>query len=104
MIEQRILHYENLQNLENVDVANSLKKFIIFVEKYVESQNAKNCQILNSMKKNERNKIIEIDDEKNEIKYIAQKNMKKKKINEYDFIDNNNEFDNEIEIVKISND
>ena len=78
MIEQRILHYENLQNLKNVDVANSLKKFIIFVEKHVESQNAKNRQILNSMKKNERNEIIEIDDERNEIKYIAQKNMKKK--------------------------
>ena len=28
----------------------------------------------------------------------------KKKINKYDFIDNNNEFDNEIKIVKISND
>ena len=51
MIEQRILHYENLQNLKNVDVANSLKKFIIFVEKHVESQNAKNRQILNFIKK-----------------------------------------------------
>ena len=78
MIEQRILHYENLQNLKNVNVANFLKKFIIFVEKHVEFQNAKNRQILNSMKKNEKNEIIEIDDERNEIKYIAQKNMKKK--------------------------
>ena len=104
MIEQRILHYENLQNLKNIDVANSLKKFIIFVEKYVEFQNVKNRQILNFMKKNKKDEIIEIDNEKNEIKYIAQKNIKKKKINEYDFIDNSDEFDDEIEIVEISND
>ena len=104
MIEQRILHYENLQNLKNIDVANSLKKFIIFVEKYVEFQNAKNRQILNFMKKDKRNEIIKIDDEKNEIKYIVQENIKKKEINEYDFIDSSDEFDDEIEIVKISND
>ena len=79
IIEQRILHYENLQNLKNIDVANSLKKFINFVEKYAEFQNAKNRQILNFMKKNKKNEIIKIDDKKNEIKYIAQKNMKKKK-------------------------
>ena len=42
IIEQRILYYENLQNLKNVNVANFLKKFIIFVEKHVELQNAKN--------------------------------------------------------------
>ena len=71
MIEQRILYYKNLQNLKNIDVANFLKKFIIFVEKYVESQNAKNCQILNFMKKDKKNEIIKIDDKKNKIKYIV---------------------------------
>ena len=55
------------------------------------------------MKKNKKDEIIKIDDEKNKIKYIVQKNMKKK-INEYDFIDNNDKFNDEIEIVKISND
>ena len=64
MIEQRILYYENLQNLKNVDVANSLKKFINFVEKHAKSQNVKNCQIFNFMKKNEKNEIIKIDDVK----------------------------------------
>ena len=104
MIEQRILHYEDLQNLKNTDVANSLKKFIIFAKKHVEFQNAKNRQILNFMKRNKRDDIIEIDDERDEIKYIAQKNMKKKEVNEYDFTDNNDEFDDEIEIIEISND
>ena len=51
IIEQQILYYKNLQNLKNTNVANSLKKFIIFVEKYVESQNAKNRQIFNFRKK-----------------------------------------------------
>ena len=41
-----------------------MKKFIIFVEKHVESQNAKNRQILNFIEKNKRDKIIKIDDEK----------------------------------------
>ena len=36
IIEQRILYYENLHNLKNVDVANFLKKFIIFVKKHIE--------------------------------------------------------------------
>ena len=67
IIEQRILHYKNLQNLKNVNVANSLKKFIIFVEKHVESQNTKNRQIFNFMKKNKRNEIIEIDDKKTKL-------------------------------------
>ena len=103
MIEQHILRYENLQNLKNVDVAKFLKKYINFVEKRIESQNAKNRQIFNFMKKkwkkwNNKNKRQE-----KKIKYIEQKNMKKK-INKYDFINNNNKFDDEIEIVKISND
>ena len=32
IIEQRILYYENLINFKNINVVNSLKKFINFVE------------------------------------------------------------------------
>ena len=42
IIEQRILYYENLQILKNINFANSLKKFIIFVEKFIDFQNVKN--------------------------------------------------------------
>ena len=60
-------------------------------------------KFLTLWKKIKKNEIIKINDKKNKIKYIAQKNIKKK-INKYDFINNNNEFNNEIKIIKISND
>ena len=79
LIEQRIIHYEKFENFQNVENFDLKQRLIDFITLYVNSQNAKDRVILNSLQtnKDKLKNLIEMNELRNEIHYKVNDDEKK---------------------------
>jgi hypothetical protein len=85
IIQQCILHHEELNELKAVENSDAINEFDKFMNTFSSNKNAINHKILNSLisTDNELKNLIEIDDDEIEMKYSKIKNDTKMMKNEY---------------------
>jgi hypothetical protein len=86
IIQQRILHHEELDELKAAENSDAVNEFDKFMNTFSSDKNAINHEILNSLisTDDELKNLIEIDDDEIEIKYSKIENDAKMTKNEYE--------------------
>ncbi len=110
LIQQRILHYDDLKKLKQTDDTSFMTAFQNFATQFVILSTAKDQEIQNSIHaiNSNLNDLIIVENDDAEMCYEAKKNEKKLQHNEYEIISNEkkeNNVDNESEkkIIKLFN-
>ncbi len=85
IIQQRILHHEELEDLKAVNNLNVVNEFNKFMNVFFSEKNATNREILNSLTstENELKNLIKVNNDKIKMKYNKIKNNAKMIKNEY---------------------
>ena len=96
-LEQRIIHYQELEEFQRIENFDFKTRLIEFVALYTNSRNVKNRVILNFLHqdKNQLKKLIEINESRKKFRY--EKNDDEKKTKEKYNNTNNEKNDDEIE-------
>ena len=106
LIQQRILHYDDLKKLKQTDDTNSMTAFQNFATEFVTLSTVKEREIQNSIhaiNSNLNNLIIVENDDAEMCYYEAKKNKKKLQHDEYEIISSEKKENNESEkkIIKL---
>jgi len=90
LIQQRILHHEELNELKTMNDSNVIQEFNKFMNAFSNEKNAIDQKIVNSLdsSNNESDNIIEINDDDKKMKFS-------KRNDDADMIENENEYKNE---------
>jgi len=107
LIQQRILHHDDLKKLEQTDDTNSMTAFQNFATEFVTFSTVKEREIQNlihAIKFNSNNLII-VENDDAEMCYEAKKNEKKLQHDEYEIINSEKNKNNKSEkkIIKLFN-
>jgi len=95
LIQQRILHHEELNELKMMNDSNVIQEFNKFMSAFLNEKNAIDRKIVNSLDSSddESNDIIKIDDDDKKMKFS-------KKNDDADMIENENEYEKKYEKKK----
>ncbi len=95
LIQQRILHHEELNELKMMNDSNVIQEFNKFMNTFLNEKNAINRKIVNSLdsSNDESDDIIEIDDDDKKMKFS-------KRNDDADMIENENEYKNKYKYKK----
>ena len=78
IIEQRVIHYDGLNNLKRANDVNSFKLYSSFVGKFASTKNAKEREISNSINAKIENSddVVKENDDDQEIRHTTQEMLK----------------------------
>jgi len=95
LIQQRILHHEELNELKMMNDSNVIQEFNKFMNTFLNEKNAIDQKIVNSLdsSNDESDNIIEIDDDDKKMKFS-------KRNDDADMIENENEYKNKYKYKK----
>ncbi len=95
LIQQRILHHEELNELKMMNDSNVIQEFNKFMNTFLNEKNAIDRKIVNSLdsSNDESDDIIEIDDDDKKMKFS-------KRNDDADMIENENEYKNKYKYKK----
>ncbi len=95
LIQQRILHHEELNELKMMNDSNVIQEFNKFMNTFLNEKNAIDRKIVNSLdsSNDESDNIIEIDDDDKKMKFS-------KRNDDADMIENENEYKNKYKYKK----
>ena len=107
LIQQRILHYDDLMKLKQTDNTNSMTAFQNFTTEFITFSTVKEREIQNSIHaiKSNLNDLIIVENDDAEMCYEAKKNEKKLQHDEYEIINSEKNENNESEkkIIELFN-
>ena len=107
LIQQRILHHDDLKKLKQIDDTNFMTAFQNFATKFVTFSTVKEWEIQNSIHaiNSNSNDLIIVENDDAEMCYEAKKNEKKLQHNEYEVINSEKKENNESEkkIIELFN-
>jgi len=107
LIQQRILHHDDLKKLKQTDDTNSMTAFQNFTTEFVTLSTVKEREIQNSIHaiNSNLNDLIIVENNDAEMRYEAKKNKKKLQHDEYEIISSEKKENNESEkkIIELFN-
>ncbi len=107
LIQQRILHYDNLKKLKQIDDTNFITAFQNFATEFITFLTVKEREIWNLIHiiNSNSNNFIIVENDDAEMCYEAKKNKKKLQHDEYEIISSKKKENNESEkkIIKLFN-